>query len=278
MLQEVNLDQITQSNIEVDASIHEDHELRVQVSQDLKEKISQFRDPKKGIKILASQMGIHEKTLKRLIECQNKPGYQTLLKIYRVLFQTQKDNEILERSPAIVKMFLMGHQPKPYESQVTYSLDVEKELNRDPVFAEIYLLAATGGVTREFIIFQFGQYGDRLLQKMIDQKVLINQDKYKFVLGPNQATLGPDTLKHLGQLCIEHYLKPENGDLSGENFHAFFAESLNEEAYNEWLKIDEEAFKKKIQLANRPGSQGHRRVFTFIATDTISRSKNEIKH
>lgn len=272
------MDQVTHGNINTEGQIHDDHELRVQVSHDLKEKLTQFRDPKKGIKILASQMGIHEKTLKRLIECENKPGYQTLLKIYRVLFQTQKDNEILDRAPEIVKMFLIGHQPKPYENTVTYSLDVEKELNRDPVFAEIYLLAATGGVTRELIIFQFGQYGDRLLQKMFDQKVLINQDKYKLILGPNQATLGPETLKHLGQLCIEHYLKPENGDMTGENFHGFFAESLSEEAYNEWLKIDEEAMMKKNQLANRPGSQGHRRVFTFIATDTISRSKNELKH
>jgi len=277
-LDEVSLDQLMQGEIFSTANFHDEHDLRLQVSKDLTVKLSQYRDPKKGIKILASQMGIHEKTLKRLIECQNKPGYQTLLKIYRVLFNTQQDNDVLEKSPEIVKQFLMGHNPKPFESQVTYSLDVEMEINRDPVFAEIYLMAATGGVTREYVMFQFGQYGDRLLQKMLDQKVLIPQDKYRHVLGPQQATLGPDTLKHLGQLCVEHYLKPENGDLSGENFHAFFAENLSEDAYNEWIQIDEEAIKKKLQVVNRPGSQGDIRVFTFTATDTISRSKKGLKH
>lgn len=272
------MENLTHGEIHSNAPFHDEHELRNQVSKDLTVKLSQYRDPKKGIKILASQMGIHEKTLKRLIECQNKPGYQTLLKIYRVVFNTQQDNEVLEKSPEVVKQFLMGHNPKPFDSQVTYSLDVEMEINRDPVFAEIYLMGATGGVTREYVMFQFGQYGDRLLQKMLEQKVLVPQDKYRLILGPQQASLGPETLKHLGQLCIEHYLKPENGDLSGENFHAFFAESLSEEAYNEWLKIDEEAFTKKVQLANRPGSQGEHRVFTFIATDTISRSKKGLKH
>jgi hypothetical protein len=256
----------------------DDELLRQQVAADLSRKLSEYRDPKKGLRIMAQIMGIHEKTLRRLMDCENRAGYQTLLKIYRALFNSNNDAQLLELVPAIVKRHLEKHNPKTFERHVSYTLDIERELNRDPVFTEVYFLAGTGGVTRDYVSFQYGQYGERLLMRMNEEQIVVSVGKGLFELGPNQATLGPETLKKIGLQLVESFLKPDEGDQLGENFHALYAEGLSEEAYNRWIKIDEEAYRQKIEIAKDPNNHGSRKAFTFLATDTLRPIGKPTKH
>ncbi len=253
-------------------------ELRIQVSDDLKEKLTEYTDPKKGIKALALLMGIHEKTLKRLMSCENRPGHQTLFKIYRVLLQTNNDTQVINMSPKIVKDFLLKTHPKGLSESIQYTLDVERELRKDPVFCEIYLLCGTGGTTREYVAYNYGRYGERVFEKMIDQEVISAVDKFRYELGKNQAPLGVETIAAMGIQLTERYFKAASTDNLGENYVSFFAEGVNAETYQKWLEIDKEAFQKKIALANKVENKGDIKTFTFGITETLIEPDSGTRH
>jgi hypothetical protein len=255
-----------------------DELLKLQVAEDLKKKLAEFNDPKKGIKVMAMLMGIHEKTLKRLIDCENRPGYQTVFKIYRVLFHSQNDTQLLELVPNPIKEFLIKAHPRGLNDTVRYNLNVEVELKKDPVFCEIYFLAAAGGITKEFISFHYGKYGERVLDKMVEQDVLAPLGKNKYILGTNQASMTVETMSLVGQHLVDRYYKAENSDNMGDNYISFYAQGLSEEAYNQWLKIDKEAFLKKTEIVKDSTNWGDIKAFTFGVTDTLTESKKELKH
>lgn len=256
----------------------QDEVLKLQVSEDLKKKLGEFNDPKKGIKVMAMLMGIHEKTLKRLIDCENRPGHQTVFKIYRVLFHSQNDTQLLELVPNAVKEFLIKAHPRGLSDTVRYNIHVESELKKDPVFCEIYFLAGAGGVTREYISYHYGKYGERVLEKMLEQDVIASLGKNNYILGTNQASLTVETIHSVGKHLVERYYKPENADSLGENYISLYAQGLSEEAFNKWLEIDKEAFLQKVKLAECSENWGDVKAFTFNVTDTLKESKREQKH
>ena len=259
---------------EVDSNM----ELRLQVSEDLQAKLDEYQDHKKGIKAMALLMGIHEKTLKRLISCENRPGYQTLFKIYRTIYHTNNDTQVISMAPPIVKEFLLKTHPKGMSEAIQYTLDVERELRKDPVFCEIYLLCGTGGTTREYVAFNYGRYGERVFEKMIDQEVITPIDKFRYELGRNQAPLSVETLAAMGIQLTERYFKADNTDNMGDNYVSFFAEGINAETYQQWLEIDKEAFQKKIALANKPENKGDIKTFTFGVTETMIDPESGTRH
>ncbi|MCR9202959.1 MAG: hypothetical protein NXH75_00135 [Halobacteriovoraceae bacterium] len=252
--------------------------LKEQVSTDLKKKLAEFNDPKKGIKVMAMLMGIHEKTLKRLIDCENRPGYQTVFKIYRVLFHTQNDTQLLELVPNPIKEFLIKAHPRGMNDTVRYNINVESEIQKDPVFCEIYCLAGAGGVTREYVSFHYGKYGEKVIEKMLEQEILAAVKKNEYVLGTNQASMTVETLSRVGSHLVQRYYKPENADELGENYLSLQIQGLSEEAFNKWLEIDKEAFLKKCEIAEDNKNWGDIKAFTFNATDTLRESKKELKH
>ncbi len=253
-------------------------DLREQVSKDLNQKLSEFNDPKKGIKVMSMLMGIHEKTLKRLIDCENKPGHQTLLKIYRVLCNSQNDHELFHKVPNVVKEFIIKTSPRSFNENTVYHIDVDEELKRDPIFCEIYLLLGTGGVSKEYIGFNYGAYGERVLEKMLLQKIAAPLRKDFFVLGVNQAPLDGETLSHIGQHLIKRFHKPENGDEPGKNYFSFYALGINKETYHKWIEIDKKAFQEKIKLAKDKNNHGTIRAFTVGIVDTMEESHKDLKH
>ena len=255
----------------------EDSPLKDQVSNDLKEKLSEFKDPKKGLKIMSAYMGIHEKTLKRLMDCQNRPGYQTLFKIYRALYNVDSNNEVIAKAPEVISEFLKQSYPdtRNIQAGVSYKINIEEELRKDPIFCEIYFLCVTGEVTKEYIGFQYGSYGLNILDKMLEQKVVVSIRNNVFSIGPRQASLGPESLQRIGIHLTKQFYKPEISDQEGENYTYLLAYGLTKEAYNEWIKIDEEALKKKVELAKDPKNHGSNRAFTFTSTDTLTQRNRD---
>ncbi len=267
-----------ESNPSLNKDVDSNMELRLQVSKDLQDKVAEYSDPKKGIKALAILMGIHEKTLKRLISCENRPGYQTLFKIYRTIYHTNNDTQVISMAPTIIKEFLLKTHPKGMSEAIQYTLDVERELRKDPVFSEIYLLCGTGGTTREYVAYNFGRYGERVFEKMIDQEVITPVDKFRYELGNNQAPLSVETLLSMGIQLTERYFKSGNTDNMGDNYVSFFAEGINAETYQKWLEIDKEAFQKKIALASKSENRGDLKAFTFGVTETMIDPDTGIRH
>lgn len=244
--------------------------LKAQVCEDLQKALLQYKDEKIALRILSNKMKVHEKTLKRILTAQNRPGYQTLYKIYRVLLNAPNDTLLFEMAPPIVASALEKGNPKTISKDIIFSVDTEEEIQKDRAFLEIYFLAGTGAVTKEFISFRFGEHGMETAKKMLKLGVLDVQKDGTFILGKNQANLGAEAIKNCALHLVNRFARPEATDQEGENFMAIYAEGLSKEAYNQWLKIDEEAYRKKIELTKDKNNHGHIRAITFVSTDKMN--------
>ncbi|MBT4792198.1 MAG: hypothetical protein HON90_11555 [Halobacteriovoraceae bacterium] len=243
------------------------------VAADLKLKLSEFKDPKKGLRILSEQMGIHPKTLRRLIAQENRPGYLTLYKIYRIIFSTSNDTEILKLVPKVVADEIKKLNPKKLSKEVTFSSNVEKVLLNDPVALEIYFLAGTAPISKDMVAFRFGTYGSNKLKSLLKDRILQVLESGMISLGENRTNFSPELIKMCGIQLTEHYSKPVCTDEMGQNYLAIYGSSLSQDAYNEWLRIDEQAYYKKAELAKQASSKGSIRAYTFISTDTLTQQK-----
>lgn len=250
--------------------------LSEEVSRSLEQALSAFKDSRKGLRILSRKMGIHEKTLRRLLAREHRPGYVTLYKIYRVLTQAPDDVALLEQVPAAVREELIGGNPKPQSPGVVFRGDLEKDLLKDQVFAEIYFAAAAGGIRRPEIQAHYGRHGLKILDRMLLLRVLKEQRPELYVLGENQVNLTSTGIKHVALSLSESFAEPGLTDDPGQNYMAVFAEGLSPEAYSEWLRIEEEAFRAKTALARDPRNLGPIRAFTVQITDQI-RIQNRIQ-
>jgi transcriptional regulator with XRE-family HTH domain len=243
--------------------------LKEQVALDLKVKLEEFRSEKIGLRLIAGKMGINEKTLRRLLRQENRPTYSTLLKIYRVLLDTNNDSLVAELAPEVVRTEILKSNPSNLSRSISHNQDIEAEIKNDRCFAEIYILAGCGLITTELIQFRLGQMGVQTLQRMLKLNVLSRVSENTFMLGENQASLSPDTLANLGRDLIQRYFKSQNCDESGQNFIGFYAEGLDDETYEQWLKIDEEAFQKKVNLTKKMHSLGTKSAMTFMVTEQL---------
>lgn len=212
-------------------------------------------------------MEIHEKTLVRLLNNENKAGYITLYKIYRVLTDAPNDTELLNLVPESIKQHLIKYNPKKTNDGIVFSSTIESEIARDSVFMEIFFMAGAGEITRREVSSRFGSNGLETVEKMIRLGVLKELTPEKYIIGNQQANLSPALLKKAGLHLSEKHLKADQAEVRGNNFVGLFAEGLSEDTYQEWLRIDEEAYDKKVALASRPGAKGSKRAFTFMATD-----------
>ncbi|WP_372654730.1 hypothetical protein [Halobacteriovorax sp.] len=244
--------------------------LKDQVVVDLQSKLREYSNEKVGMRLLAQKMEISERTFSRLLNKENRPTYQTLLKIYRVIFSSTNDAYVLEVAPDIVKSEINKHNPRILSKEIKYSADIEAEIIHDRAFCEIYFMAASYPLTRDLVQYRYGMHGIETLERMCEMRALkINSDG-TYILGPNETTLSAQTLKRVGINLTEKFSKPKNTETGGENLIAFFADGINEKTYDKWLQIDERAFREKVRVANLESSRGEIRAFTFMTTDTMS--------
>lgn len=231
--------------------------------------LEQYNDKKKGLRILSKKMGIHEKTLTRILNFENKPGYQTVFKIYRVFYNEFNDAKVLDLVPGIVKEFLIKSNSQELSLEKKYSTIADIELQKNPIVAELYIIAATGPIQFDQILNRFGSYGVEILTKMIDKGLLHEAHKNTFILGEVHPVFNGETIVSVGSVMIANHAKPYKGDELDKNFISFFAEGLTESAFQQWLLIDQEAHKKKIELSRDPKNLGSERAFTFMISEKI---------
>lgn len=254
-------------------------EVQDQLIRDLEGKIKQYNNSKFAMRTISEKCGIHQKTLSRILNRENKPNHQTLVKVYRFLLNTHSEKELLEKTPKIIQeQLLKSLGQNKNKGRFDFFYDIEEEILKDRVYSIIYCLSGAGAVNKNFIGFKFGNYGLEVLDKMIKQNVLIpGQKPDEYLMGPTQASLGPDTIKKIGLDLIQFFLSPEKSLSLDKNFLGFFIEGLSEEAYQSWIKIDEDAFKAKMKIASEPGSKGQVKAFTFNATDTMDQYEKHLQ-
>jgi hypothetical protein len=241
-----------------------------QVSLDIEAYLSRFKDPKKGLNMLATKSQIHVKTLNRLREKSHNPNYTTLYKLYSCLLDARDLTHLVEKAPKLVREKLEKTDPQLKSSPLhRFSFDVEADLQKDPCFTELYVLAETRPFDQSFVQQRFGSYGLGVLERMVDLKVLRPLGNGLYGQGEVRAPFSSATIKAVGLRLTERFLKPENSDVNFANMMNVYFESISEETYREWILIEERAFKERVKLLEKPEAKGNIPVFAFTAIDTL---------
>lgn len=247
--------------------------LQDQVSQDIGLFLRRHKDPRKGLSLLAARSQIHTKTLRRLIEKEHNPGYQTLYKLYSCLIGTPDFDQILQTAPKLVQEKLKRTDPQIKSSPLfKYTVSTEQELLKDPCFSELYVLAETRPFDHAYVRSRFGEYGVQVLHKMLQMNVVRLLENGRYGLGMNRSTFSAQTIKTVGLRLTERYSKPSRTDENHANYMNLFFESISENTYRRWLEIDNQAFKEKIRLLEDPASRGPIPAFMFNIIDTLQES------
>lgn len=245
------------------------NELTEQVSKDILAYLENATDRQKKLNLMSKKIGVHLKTLNRICQLENRPSYITVFKIYKYLFNENDDCKVLELAPSIVRDYLKKANPQSFEKSASYSSEAENEISKNHVALELVVLCSTGSLTSEEIKDRFGTFGLEIVQRLVSKKILSESKLGIFNIGPNQMNMTPETIIKMGIQVVSSYAKPQNGYEKHKNFQGFYAEGLSEEAYQQWMEIDEQAYIKKAELAKKASSLGKLRAYSFVSTDTL---------
>ncbi|EQC51697.1 hypothetical protein [Bacteriovorax sp. DB6_IX] len=249
-------------------------DLKAQVQADINKYLVKYNDVKIGQRKLAQNADIHLKTIQRLCRQENTPGHITILKLYKVLTGESNTSRLLPLLPKAVKESVLKSGIDLPETDIDYSAVIKNEILKNDVFCEIYFLIDTAPVTRDLIMFKFGEHGIHILEKMFDLNAVKYLNDGTIGLGTSRLQLDTEVIKTAGLRLSQKYSKPQNCEVTGENFIGLYVDSLPEEAYQKWLEIDKEAFIKKAEIAKQFRSDKNgKRVFTYMTTDTFKKSE-----
>jgi DNA-binding phage protein len=240
-----------------------------QVSADLNAFLDQANDRQKRLIFLSRKIGIHKKTLQRISSKENSPSYPTVMKLYRFFYNVETDLEILSRAPQVIKDFLNKSFPEKATQISEFSEKSFKVLNNNKAALEIYLMAAIKGLHKSELKSCFGEYGLTIIRQLIDEKLIAESTPDLYTQGAKNFSLPPEMLIHSGEVLTDRFSKPSLCYLLNKNFVGFYGESLNEAAYMEWIKIDQQAMKQKIEIAQRIDSKGSIPAFSFCIVETL---------
>lgn len=245
--------------------------LERQLAQDLELYLKKFTQIKFGIRVLAQKTGLNEKTIKRLSQCENKPTYQTVLKIYSALYESDDYHTIVQRTPPIVSDFIKKYSPAPKVANTKKNQNFYDMIRMQPLFGEIYVLSGIRPISRREVLQKFGEYGLEILEQLETQSIVRQTELGVYVANENGPNLDGPELKQLGEYFVRKYLKAKNTETKGQHAITFYAEGLSFEGLQNWLKLDMECFYKKLEILKDPKQRGPIPVFTFSATDTIEK-------
>lgn len=194
--------------------------LNQQVSGDIEAYLQRFKDPRKGLNMLASKAKIHIKTLTRLRDQSHSPNYQTLYKLYSCLLDARDLSVLLEKAPATVREKMERTDPQLRSSPLhRYHFDVEMDLQKDPCFAELYVLSETRPFDRSYVQQRFGSYGLGVLERMLEMNIVRPLGNGLFGQGEVRAPFSAESIKAVGLKLTERFAKPGNTDAPGLQLH-----------------------------------------------------------
>lgn len=240
-----------------------------QVALDLSVYLENFPNKSFAIRFLAKETGLNEKTIKRLLKRENRPTYQTIFKLYSTFLDENDYYSLLEKSPPLITNHLKKFTPTESVTTKKTNEDLLELMKKEPLLAELFVLAGTGPLYKSAVSYRYGQYGVELILKFEEKGYFKELKKDEWVLSSNSPNLDSNTLKFLGEYFVSKFSKPKHGELASEHIISFYAEGLNDKGKRAWINLDTEIFYKKMEIANNPEFKGEIPVFTFSATDTI---------
>ncbi len=256
-----------------DSLLGENDPIHSHLKQTLDSMLSSFKDKKIGQKKLAKKIGIHERTFERLYLFENKPSYQTLLKVYKCFFNQYNDSELIKLLPVetayYIEKFIIQKSVQRKDQPTQLKNNVDQKIQDNPILAELYIMAGTGPLYKQEVEIRFGQYGLTLINEMLEDNILKKIDESIFVLGDNLADFDIPTILKAGLIMTKNHFDKEAAYELNQNHIGFLAEGLTSEEYHQWLTIDQEAYLKKAELIKNKKTNGFIRAYTFMVTDKI---------
>ncbi|MCF8060646.1 MAG: hypothetical protein K9K67_15190, partial [Bacteriovoracaceae bacterium] len=181
-----------------------------QVARDLENYLNFFPNKTFAFRNLSKETGLNEKTLRRLIKRENTPSNQTLFKLYFVFTQSNSEKEVLDSCPTIIKERLSEFELDSFEKITPKNFDFLEVIQSDPIIGEIYLMLATKKVDLSYILYHYGKYGSRALEKLVSLKLACQVENGLYTLSKKQPFLNASLLKVLGLRMTKSYMKTES--------------------------------------------------------------------
>ena len=151
-----------------------------------------------------------------------------------------------------------------------YSEELSAAL-KDPAKYVLYKLATSeDGVTLEKAVELFGIYGQRQVETLVAEGLLLERDEKYF------AKISSFALSH--DVFIEHFktmadfIKPHKHAQANKAYSPIFSNysgTVSKKSYSEILKIQRAAQKKIAKIISNDDEPGHIPTFYICAVDTI---------
>lgn len=248
---------------------NQDHLYR-QIRDDLDSFLSKFSNKSFAIRVLSKESEISEKTIRRILDNQNRPTYDTIYSIYSVMFENENEVELLETVPKIVSAYLKSKTVRKLKKKKNkQEFNFLELFKKDPILCELFIKSALGGISTSATAYRYGQYGIELIEKLVLMNVVKEVEKGIYKITNSAPRIEGELLKFVGLRFSDSFGKPKNSDVTDQNVMSFYATNLNDEGFKEWIRIDTEAFYKKIEVANNKQFKGTKSYFTFNSTDSI---------
>ncbi|MGB0454629.1 MAG: hypothetical protein ACPGJV_13050 [Bacteriovoracaceae bacterium] len=246
--------------------------------KDIEAFISGFDKPSTGLSELSKRSKVSTRTLYRVTSWETRPTADTVLKIYKGLLGS-KSEDILSKLPKSVREFILKIEANenPHLLTKTTSELLVEEMKVDSYLRRIYLETIVKPIHPQYVFHKWGKEGQLRLNKLISNGFLTEDEENPgcYKRGSVRSEFSTELLAIMGVDLLQNDYKPENSEIRGENFIQTWFANVNEEGYNEILKIRYEAYLKEIAITEDDRYQGDTYIFTHGCIDKLNIPQNK---
>lgn len=239
------------------------------ISTELHSFLNSSDHPNKRLNLISKKTGIHVKTLKRILNKENRPTAQTIFKIYQYITQAEELEDVIKNCCSTVGNYLKKNISQNLKPLLHFTDPGQIKFKENPVFTEIYVLCSLTKLTASDLMTRFGRYGIEIAESMVKDGILEKTRNHSYIIGKKQISLNPEDLLYIGTRISKSFANPELGFETNKNHLSFVAERLSDEGLKKWIQADEDAYQKKLAIAKDHNNHGLNKVFTFSIVDTI---------
>jgi len=246
--------------------------IKIKISDIVNEYLKKY--PAMTINAIAKRAGKSEGALRKVLDLENKsaPRPDTVLNFMMVILEKRNLSEVMKDSPEIIREYLGQSFPlhKENKGMDNNCPETEAHMMRDVrAFLLVWLCGTSNGATLNTIKDLLGYMGENKLEELV--KVgLITEEKGVYRTKPN-LWINPDIVKNYLYAFID-FIKFEEA-AKGQNFFSVYSEDVTEEFQKQSVTKMKTLMNEIIEGANNSQNRGPVKMFTAMATDSLSKEK-----
>ncbi len=231
--------------------------------------------PKYSSSQLAKLVGISQSTFNRIENGQTNPNLLNISKLLGYLKSTHKISDASKFLPESLTLKIKENLSHNFENPIIGG-DFASYFSKSS-YRNIMLLALTkSGTTRDEIQLEYGNSGLKLLNELIEKK-LLNETRGIIRGFEETVSFNQEILKQTLISCVtEKYNAEEFGQ--GVNWLSFQSESINKNKAMELIRSKLQKAYKEIdeEILNSPEYAGNDKVFIGMVADSLLKESDEV--